>query len=104
MTDILDLEFDRYGDINFLGNDISALQSRLDHVYQGVIDRLITNHGDYDLYPTFGANLSSLVGQRNDSELEEEVSRLIHNALTADRFLTRSDIEVSAFFDQPRGS
>lgn len=89
-----DIEFDRYGDMSFLGNDISTIGHRLDFVYQNVIDRLMTNFGDYYLYPNFGANTSSYIGKTNDAELEVKVTNAIRRALTHDEFILSDSLTI----------
>lgn len=91
-----DLEFDRFGDFSFIGSDISAIDHNLDIVYQNVVDRLITNFGDYFLYPGTGANLSSFIGKRNNKELEDKVKASIVRSLTSERFLPSSMITVAS--------
>lgn len=94
MANTVDIEFDRYGDISLFGNDISVVRDSLDFIYQGVIDRLITNQGDYDLYRSFGANISGYIGRRNDSLLEEEVIKSIRTSLTNDGFLDNQLVQI----------
>jgi len=94
MANTVDLEFDRFGDLSLFGNDLSILNSSLDFTYQNVIDRLITNFGDYDLYRSFGANISSYIGANNTAELEEAVIRSIKRSLTDDGFLSIAAVSI----------
>lgn len=94
MPNTVDIEFDRYGDISIFGNDISVVRDSLDFVYQNVIDRLITNQGDYDLYRSFGANISRHIGRRNDATLESDVVNSIRRSLTDDGFLDNQLIQI----------
>lgn len=99
MAEILDIEFDRYGDISFIGNDISMIQDDLDHVYQTAIDRLITNFGDYYLYNSLGANISSYIGQSNTAELETRVVNSVRHTLTYDGFIPPYLLDVVTLRD-----
>lgn len=94
MPNTVDIEFDRYGDISMFGNDMSVVRDSLDYVYQNVVDRLITNQGDYDLYREFGANISGYIGRKNDIALEEDVVKSIRRSLTDDGFLDNQLIHI----------
>ncbi|RLA68527.1 MAG: hypothetical protein DRQ78_00125 [Epsilonproteobacteria bacterium] len=91
-----DIEFDRYGDMSFVGNDISILMNDIDYIYQNVIDRLITNFNDYFLYKNLGANLSSFIGLRNSGELEDSVKESIRRSLTKDGFISGQHIAIAS--------
>ncbi len=94
-----DIEFDRYGDISFLGNDISFLFTDKDYLYQNVIDRIITNFNDYFLYPNYGANLSFFIGSTTNAALEQDIIRSIKKSLTIDNFLTPESIDIATMID-----
>lgn len=89
-----DIKFDAYGDFEIIGNDIGVLQDEKDIIYQNVIDRLISNFGDYALNERFGADLSSCIGKSNDEEIEEDVHQRIINALTKDGLIFPSQLSV----------
>lgn len=94
-----DIKFDRYGDISFIGNDLDTLSEYRDIVYQNVIDRLITNFGDYELAPNYGADLSSFKGKNVLSGIEDKIRSNIIKALIADNFLDLGQINVIAIRD-----
>ncbi|MDB4533410.1 hypothetical protein N9242_00960 [Vicingaceae bacterium] len=94
-----DIEFDRHGDISFVGNDISMINSDLDYNYQNVIDRLITNFDDYYLSPNVGANLSSFIGQNINSDLENNIVDNIRIALTSDGFIPVEKLSIATLID-----
>ena len=94
-----DIEFDRYGDMSFVGNDISMTIRDIDYVYQNIIDRIITNFGDYYLYNNMGANLSSYIGTRVDTRLEAAIIKSIKDSLTKDGFLSPELIDILTLVD-----
>jgi len=94
-----DIEYDRYGDISFIGNDISFLMREVDYIYQNSIDRIITNFNDYYLYKDFGANISSFIGTTVSPLLEEKIVKSIIRALTIDNFLSREQISIATLED-----
>lgn len=92
-----DIKFDRYGDITFFGNDIDIIDEQNDILYQNILDRLITNHGDYKLYPSLGANISRQIGKSVTPELEETIKNNVINTLTYDNFLLSSEFTVTTY-------
>ena len=94
-----DIEYDRYGDISFIGNDISFLNEEIDYIYQNSIDRIITNFNDYYLYKDFGANISSFIGTTVSPLLEEKIVKSIIRSLTIDNFLSREQISIATLED-----
>jgi len=90
-----DIEFDRYGDISFSGDSISILHSKIDYMHQSVIDRVFTNHGDYYLNPTYGANLSQLIGARVDAILENRIQTRVRASLADDPILTEHELAMA---------
>lgn len=89
-----DIKFDKYGDINFIGNDIETITTEYDILYQNVVDRLISNFGDYKLDSSFGADISGSIGRGNNAELEKVIRQKIIKALTVDGFISPSDLHV----------
>lgn len=90
-----DIKFDRYGDIEFFGNDISVLRTRQDILYQNVVDRVISNIDDYRTMSDYGANLSGSIGKMNTEDLETEIEDRIMWSLTHDNFLDDSSISIN---------
>ena len=88
-----DIKFDRYGDISFIGNDIDIISNHKDILYQNIIDRLITNFDDYELYPSVGANLSSFIG-RSTIGIESSIQNSVLSALTSDSLLEPRQITM----------
>jgi hypothetical protein len=89
-----DLKFDRYGDLSFIGNDVETISSEEDILYQNIVDRLISNFGDYQLNRDFGADISGSIGRSNTASLESKVRQKVTRALTVDGFINPSDISV----------
>lgn len=95
-----DIRFDEFGDISLFGNDINVISDYRDILYQNILIRLITNAGDTQLNPEFGANLQSLIGMRNGSELESLAKAYVIKALTSDGFLSPQDLVIAALADK----
>ena len=94
-----DIKFDRYGDISFIGNDIDTIGEYRDIIYQNVIDRLITNINDYELYPNYGANLSYFKGKNVLRSIEDGIQARVVKVLTSDGFLSPHQVTVIAIRD-----
>jgi len=94
-----DIEFDRYGDMSFVGNDLSFVFTDIDYLYQNVIDRLISNFGDYLLYEDYGANMSSYIGSNTNTELEAKIVDSIRRSLTKDNFIKTELIDIVTMLD-----
>lgn len=95
-----DIEFDRYGDMSFIGNDISLTNNEFDYKYQHIIDRLITNFDDYYLTPNVGADLSSYIGSRVNSALEENIISSIRISLTRDLLVATESLDIITLIDK----
>lgn len=93
-----DIEFDRYGDISFIGNDISTISNERDILYQNTIDRLISNFSDYKNNESFGANISGYIG-KNASKVGPEIVNSVIYSLTNDGFLNKDNINVMYLVD-----
>ena len=90
-----ELKFGRYGDFGFLGSDFDVITNNNDIAYQNVLDRLISNLGDYSMYSEYGADLSSNIGRNNNARLESEIKERISYSLTNDGFMSPVDFMVS---------
>jgi len=99
MIENRDIEFDRYGDMSFIGNDISFIFTDIDYLYQNTIDRLITNFNDYYLYRNLGANLSSFIGGKVNSDTENKIIRNITHSLTDDGLIPIELLDVVTLID-----
>ncbi|RLA68378.1 MAG: hypothetical protein DRQ78_00875 [Epsilonproteobacteria bacterium] len=95
-----DIEFDRYGDMSFIGNDISFVFTDIDYLYQNVIDRLITNFNDYYLYKNAGANLSFFIGDITNSTTENKIIKNITHALTDDGLVPIALLDIVTLIDK----
>ena len=93
-----DIEFDRFGDISFIGNDISTISNERDIIYQNAVDRLISNFSDYKNNEDFGANISSYIGKKAHVVGPEIEDSIVH-ALTHDGFLSKSNINIMHIVD-----
>ena len=93
----MDLYFDETGDIAIATNgDIEMTPtSWRDQVQQAYI-RIMTDVGDYVLYPTLGANLSSLYGMQQTPTTGSFGASLISNALTEGNAFNNTQITVNA--------
>jgi len=61
---------------------------------QVIINRLKTDNPDWQIHPSIGANLSDLVGMPNSRKTGEHGEMLITNCLTADGFISGSNLSV----------
>lgn len=91
-----DITFNQFGDIKITDNDIETLDDAIDILKQNIIDRIKSSYGDYDLYPTYGSNIHSIIGMSNNAEAEARVQAGIINCLTSDRFLNPRNIKLFA--------
>lgn len=91
-----DLQFDQFGDIVFANKDIKSLDDKIDILRQNIIDRIKSDHGDYDLYETYGGNIHAIIGTSNDADAEARVKSSIINCLTSDGFLNARDMKLFA--------
>lgn len=56
--------------------------------------RLEGDIGDWEIYPTLGANLSDFIGQPNDSMTGSMIENRTIQSLSQDAFVARSDIQT----------
>lgn len=91
-----DIVFNQFGDIEIMHGDIHSMDNPIDILKQNIIDRIKSSYGDYDLYPTYGSNISAIMGMSNNTEAENRVKSGIINCLISDRFLNPRDIKMFA--------
>ena len=96
-----DLGFERFGDFSFRGRDIELVRGA-DYTYQNVVDRLISNIGDYLLLPAVGANISSYTGQSTTESLAARIERAIMRSLTRDKFMRVGDISIVSLVENSK--
>jgi len=89
--------FDESGDIGIAANgDIAITDTQWRDSVQQAYIRLMTDEGDYLLYPTLGASLSQLYGMPQSAATGAVGSQLITNALTSDNKFSTSQVSVNA--------
>lgn len=93
----MDWHFNESGDIqtSSLG-DIALTSSNWRDTVQKAYVRLMTDQGDYLMYPTLGASLSRLYGMPQTAETGSYGVQLIINALTSDNAFQTSQVSVKA--------
>lgn len=89
-----DLRINENGDLEIGANGDIAYSYDDDVTVDGILFRLKTYKGDYELEPGCGATLEDYIGQPNSAELGELVKQNIFNALTSDQFLDESEVSV----------
>ena len=93
----MDFYFNEAGDIQRSSNGDIALTdtSWRDSVQQAYI-RVMTDAGDYLLYPTLGASLSQLYGMPQSPATGQIGINLITNSLVSDNTFSASQVSVNA--------
>ena len=89
MTTAGDLAISTNGD---LANTQTSWQSSAQQAYL----RIMTDIGDYLLYPNMGANLSTMYGMPQSQATGEYGIQLIQSALTRENMFTNNQIKVAA--------
>lgn len=97
-----DLYFTETGDILIDGNkDVAITQSPLRNDIQQVYLRLMTEPGDFYIYPELGLNISSLYGMPQSPETGEIGKRMIKAALDRENIFAGRDIRIQAIPTAP---
>jgi hypothetical protein len=92
-----DLYFTLTGDIVVNGNkDIALTNSPIQEDIQQVYLRLMTEPGDFYIYPLLGADLSLLYGMPQTPETGEYGKMLIKNALQREGIFKGRNIKIDA--------
>lgn len=92
-----DLYFTMTGDLLVNGNkDISRTTSSLQDDIQQVYIRLMTEPGDFYIYPALGTDLSMLYGMPQSKETGDLGKRLIRAALEKEDVFRGRNIEIDA--------
>lgn len=92
-----DLYFTLTGDIIVNGNkDLAMTNSPLQEDIQQVYLRLMTEPGDFYIYPQLGADLSLLYGMPQTPETGEYGKRIIRNALQKEGIFRGRNIKIDA--------
>lgn len=85
------------GDIKLSGNkDIALVQSSAQNDIQQVYIRMMTEPGDFQIYPRLGVSLSSLYGMPQDPQTAEYGKRLIREALDREGVFRGKNIKINA--------
>lgn len=93
----IDFFMDETGDIQRSpSGDIALTPTGYRDVVQQVYLRIMTDQGDYLLYPTMGASLSKLYGMPQSAATGEYGINLIQSALTSDGRFPTNQITVKA--------
>ncbi len=92
-----DLYLDLNGDLVINGNkDISIVESPLQADVQQVYLRLMTEPGDFYIYPNLGTDLSMLYGMPQTPETGEYGKKLIRAALQREGVFKGKNIKINA--------
>lgn len=92
-----DLYFDLNGDLLVNGNkDISVVSSPLQNDVQQVYIRLMTEPGDFQVYPNLGTDLSKLYGMPQTPATGEYGKKLIQAALQREAVFSGRNIKITA--------
>lgn len=92
-----DLYLDLNGDLVINGNkDISMVQSTMQADVQQVYIRLMTEPGDFYIYPNLGTDLSLLYGMPQTPETGEYGKKLIRAALQREGVFKGKNIKINA--------
>lgn len=92
-----DLYFTMTGDLLVNGNkDISRTTSSLQDDIQQVYIRLMTEPGDFYIYPSLGTDLSILYGMPQSKETGDLGKRLIRSALEKEDIFRGRNIQIEA--------
>jgi hypothetical protein len=78
------------------GKDIAITASSLQDDVQQVYIRLMTEPGDFAIYPSMGTDLSRLYGMPQSKETGEYGSRLIMTALEKEDVFIGRNIQINA--------
>lgn len=89
-----DLHLNSAGDLELGRNGDLACSYDDDVTADGIIFRLKTYAGDYDLEPGCGASLEDFIGQPNTAAVGEQIRARAFRALTHDRFIDPQDLEL----------
>lgn len=81
--------------INAVG-DIATVDSTSRHLSQQAYLRLMTERGDFVLYPNLGASLQNLIGMPNTPDTAEYGKQLISAALDRETVFAGVNINVDA--------
>lgn len=92
-----DFYIDLAGDLRITGNgDIALTQSSSEKDIQQVYIRLMTEPGDFYIYPNLGTDLSMLYGMPQTQETGEFGKRLIRAALERENIFSNRQITIEA--------
>ena len=86
------------------GTDL-GLADGLDNLYQAIQGRILTPVGSIPLHPTYGSNLSTLIGKTDDPVIRRLVKMMITEALAPEvgvRIALIKNIDVE--FDRTTGT
>ncbi len=93
----MDFYFNEAGDIAVSpSGDIAITDTAWRDSVQQAYIRLMTDEGDYLMYPSLGASLSQLYGMPQSAGTGALGVRLITNALVGDNKFTASQVSVTA--------
>lgn len=97
-----DLYFGFDGDIKLSSNkDVSLVQSLAHNDLQQIYIRLMTEPGDFYVYPRLGTALSELYGMPQDPATAEYGKRIIKNALDREGVFAGKNIFIKAVPTSP---
>lgn len=89
-----DVHLNTAGDIEIGHNGDIACSYDDDVTVEGVIFRLKTYTGDYELEPRCGAGLEDFIGKPNTIDTGEQIKERVRIALTHDRFIDSNALTV----------
>lgn len=94
---MIDLYFNETGDIQKSSDgDLAQTNTPWRCDVQQAYIRLMTDVGDYTLYPTLGSNLSTLYGQPQSAATGQLGVSLINSSMTRESYFAASNIKVTA--------
>lgn len=91
-----DLYFNTSGDFA-IGIDGDLADTTFDEfaeLKQEIRNRLSSEYNDWQLHPWLGADMSEIIGEPNSREVAEFGKQKILDALTAEAFLSSSDVNI----------
>lgn len=97
-----DFHFTFDGDIKLSSNnDVLTVQSTAHNDLQQIYIRLMTEPGDFQVYPGLGTALSGLYGMPQDPATAEEGKRLIRMAIDREGVFAGKNINIKAVPTSP---
>jgi len=94
--DNTDLAWTSKGDLSLShdGDIMDTYEDPLRSLYQEIRTRVMSEQGDWSIYPGLGANLSDFVGEPNNKQTAESIKVRIISSLTRSGLVQNADVNV----------